>query len=96
MLNRFCESLEAKLKSYVKQNGQLQRIGAFHIFMDIFDYIIKLFDHVTNNPSSWSHAQGSIVDAISPSKAMLNFDFIIALHTVEWYMSYTESLTQSL
>ena len=30
------------------------------------------------------------------SKAMLNLDFIVALYTVEWYMSYTESLTRSL
>ena len=62
--------------------------------MDIFDCIIKSFDHVSSNPSNWS--RDSIVDAISLSKAMLNFDFIIALHTVEQYMSYTESLTRSL
>ena len=27
---------------------------------------------------------------------MLNLDFIVAFYTVEWYMSYTESLTRSL
>ena len=36
------------------------------------------------------------MDAVSLSKAMLNFDFIITLHTVERYISYTESLTRSL
>ena len=30
------------------------------------------------------------------SKAMLNLDFIVALYTVERYMSYTESLTRSV
>ena len=88
MLNTFCEGSETKTRC-------LQRIDAFHIFVDIFvdifDCIIKSFDHVSSNPSNWS--RDSIVDAISLSKAMLNFDFIIALHTVEQYMSYTESLT---
>jgi len=36
------------------------------------------------------------VDAMSLSKAMLNFEFMITLHTVEQYMSFTESLTRSL
>ena len=89
----FCEGSETKLKSLCKTRW-LQRIDTFHVFMDTFECIIKSFDHVTNNPSNWSRE--SIVDAISLSKAMLNFDFIIALHTVERYMSYTESLTRSL
>jgi len=93
MLNTFCEGSETKLKSLCKTRW-LQRIDAFHIFMDIFDSIIKSFDQVASNPSSWS--RDSTVDAVSLSKAMLNFDFIITLHTVERYMSYTESLTRSL
>ena len=62
--------------------------------MDIFDSIMKSLDHVTSNPSYWSPE--SIVDAVSLSKAILSFEFIITLRTVEWYMSFTESLTQSL
>lgn len=93
MLNTFCEGSETKLKSLCKTRW-LQRIDAFHIFMDIFDSIIKLFDHITSNPSNWS--RDSIVEVMSLSKAMLNFEFIIKLQTVEWYMSYTESLTRSL
>ena len=62
--------------------------------MDLFDSVIKSFDHVKATSSSWS--RDSVVDAIVLSKAMLNLDFIVALHTVERYMSYTESLTRSL
>ena len=93
MLNTFCDSSETKLKSLCKTRW-LQRIDAFHIFMDIFDSIIKSFDHVTSNPSNWSW--DFVSDAISLSKAMLNYEFIITLHTVERYISYTESLTRSL
>ena len=93
LLNRFCEGSEMKLKSLCKTRW-LQRIDAFHIFMDLFDSIIKSFDHVTATSSSWSRY--SVFDAMVLSKAMLNLDFIVALYTVERYMSYTESLTRSL
>ena len=56
--------------------------------------IIKSFDHVTATFSSWF--RDYVVDAMALSKAMLNLDFIVALYTVERYMSYTESLTRSL
>lgn len=49
MLNAFCEVSETKLKSLCKTRW-LQRIDAFHIFMDIFDSIIKSFDQVASNP----------------------------------------------
>ena len=62
--------------------------------MDIFDSIIKSFDHVSTCPSDWS--RDSLMDAVSLSKDILNFDYIITLHTVERYMSHTESLTRSL
>ena len=62
--------------------------------MDLFDSIVKALDHVATNASSWS--RDSVVDAISLSKAMLDFEFIIALHVVERYSSYTENLTRSL
>ena len=82
-----------KLKS-LRKTRWLQRIDAFHIFIDIFDNIIKPFDHVTATSSSWSRE--SVVDAMALSKPMLNLDFIVALYTVERYMSYTEGLTRSL
>jgi len=62
--------------------------------MDIFDSIIKAFDHVAANTSSWS--RDSVVDAISLNKAMLDFEFIITMYVVEQYLSYTENLTRSL
>ena len=83
----------SKLKSLCRTRW-LQRIDALQIFVDLFDSIINSFDQVTNNPSNWS--RDSLVDATSLSKAMLNFDFIVTLHLVERYMSYTESLTKSL
>ena len=42
----------------------------------------------------WS--RDAVTDATSLSKAILDFEFIIALHTVERYLSYTEGLTRSL
>ena len=36
------------------------------------------------------------MDALSLSKDMLNFEFIVTLHVVERYMFFTESLTTSL
>ena len=92
-LNRFCDSSSAKLKSLC-QTRWLRRIEAFHILMDMFDSIIMSFDHIAENPSAWSRE--SIVNAESLSKAMLHFQFIITLHSVERYMSYTESLTRAL
>ena len=62
--------------------------------MDVFDSIVKAFDHVSSNSLDWS--RDSVLDAVSLSKAMLNFEFIITLHTVERYLSYAESLTRSL
>ena len=82
----------SKLKSLCRTRW-LQRIDALHIFVDLFDSIINSFDQVTNNLSNWS--RDSLVDATSLSKAMLNCDFIVTLHLVERYMSYTESLTKS-
>ena len=46
LLKRFCEGSEMKLKSLCKTRW-LQCIDAFHIFMDLFDSIIKSIDHVT-------------------------------------------------
>ena len=62
--------------------------------MDSFDSIIKSFDSITSNASNWS--RDSVVVALSLSKAMLNFEFIVTLHVVEQYMSFTESLTTLL
>ena len=96
-LNTFCETersmTSGKLKSLCRTRW-LQRIDAFHIFMELFDSIVESFDHITVNSSSWS--KDAIVDAATLSKAMLNFEFIITLHTVERYMSYMEGLTRSL
>ena len=92
-LNKFCEKSSSKLKSLCKTRW-LQRIDAFHIFMDVFDSIVKAFDHVSSNSLAWS--RDSVLDAVSLSKAMLYFEFIINLHTVERYLSYAESLTRSL
>ena len=92
ILNTFCDS-SSKLKSLCRTRW-LQRIDALHIFVDLFDSIIMSFDQVANNSSNWSRFL--FVDAVSLSKAMLNFEFIITLHIVERYLSYTESLTRSL
>ena len=62
--------------------------------MDLYDSIVKAFDHVISNSDDWS--RDSIIDAVALSKAILNFEFIITLHVVERYMSFTESLTRSL
>ena len=59
----------------------LQRIDAFHTFMDMFDSVVKSFDHIVCNHSDWSH--DAVIDAISLSKAILDFELIIALYTVE-------------
>ena len=71
-----------------------QQIDALHIFIDLFDSIIKSFDEVTSNPSKWS--RDSLVDAATLTKAMLNCEFIITLHVVERYMFYSESVTRCL
>jgi len=86
ILNSFCE---AKLKSLCKTQW-LQCIDEFHVFIDIFENVVKSFDQVTSNPSDWS--RDAVVDPMSLSIAMLNFEFMITLHTVERYMSFTESL----
>ena len=92
-LDQFCEGLPSKVKSLCKTRW-LQRVEAFHIFMALYDNIIKAFDDVVSNSDHWS--RDSIVDAVALSKAILNFEFIITLHVVERYMSFTESLTRSL
>ena len=93
LLNRFCEGSSTKVKSLCKTRW-LQRIDALHVFMDMFDSIIKALDNVVTNASSWS--RDAVVDAMSLNKAMLDFEFIIALYVVERYLSYTENLTRSL
>ena len=60
-----------------------------HVFMDMFDSIIKALDNVVTNASSWS--RDAVVDAMSLNKAMLDFEFIITLYVVEQYLSYTEN-----
>ena len=92
-LDRFCEGSKARLKSSCKTRW-LQRIDAFHTFMDMFDSVVESFDHIVSNRSEWSH--DAVIDAISLSKAILDFEFIIALYTVERYLSFTEGLTRSL
>ena len=92
-LDQFCEGLPSKVKSLCKTKW-LQRVEAFHIFMDLYDSIVKAFDHVISNSDDWS--RDSIIDAVALSKAILNFEFLITLHVVERYMSFTESLTRSL
>ena len=62
--------------------------------MDMFDSVVKSFDHIVSNCSEWS--RDAVIDAVSLSKAILDFVFIIALYTVERYLSYTEGLTRSL
>ena len=82
-----------KVKSLCKTRW-LQRIDAFHAFMEMFDSIVQSFEHIASNHSEWSH--DSVIDAVALTKSILDFEFIIALHVVERYMSYTESLTRSL
>ena len=60
----------------------------------MFDSIVQSLEHVANNPSEWS--RDSVIDAVSLTKSILDFEFINALHVVERYMSYTESLMRSL
>jgi len=93
ILEQFCEGLPSKVKSLCKIRW-LQRVEAFHIFMALYDSIVKAFDDVVNNSDQWS--RDSVVDAIALSKAILSFEFVITLHVVERYMSFTESLTRSL
>ena len=93
VLDQFCEGLPSKMKSLCKTRW-LQRVEAFHIFMDLYDSIIKVFDDVVSNSDRWS--RDSVIDAVAFSKGILNFEFIITLHVVERYMSFTESLTRSL
>lgn len=92
MLNGVCDDL-SKLKSLCKTRW-VQRIDDLHIFVELFDSIIKAFNEVTSNPSKWS--RDSLVDAMLLTQAMLNFEFILTLRVIERYMSYTESLTQAL
>lgn len=93
LLDQFCEGLPSKVKSLCKTRW-LQRVEAFHIFMALYDSIVKAFDEVVNNSDHWS--RDSVVDANALSKAILSFEFLITLHVVERYMSFTENLTRSL
>ena len=52
-LDRFCEDLKSRLKSLCKISW-LQRIDAFHTFMDMFDSVVKCFDHIVSNRSECS------------------------------------------
>ena len=91
VLNGVCDdSSQVILQNY----RWLQRIDALHIFVELFDSIVKAFNEVTSNPSKWS--RDSLVDAMSLAQAMLSFEFVLTLRFVERYMSYTESLTRAL
>ena len=48
----------------------------------------------SGNHTEWS--RDAVTDATSLCKAILDFEFIITLYTVERYLSYTEGLTRSL
>ena len=62
--------------------------------MDMFSQIIRTFDHIVANGSQWSRY--AVLDASSLMKCMLTFEFIVTLHTIERYISYTEGLTRLL
>ena len=62
--------------------------------MELFDSIVKAFNEVTSNPSNW--LRDSLIDTMSLTQAILNFEFALTLRIVERYMSFTESLTQAL
>ena len=62
--------------------------------MDLFEYVVQASDHIVSNHAEWSH--DAVTDATSLCKTILDFEFIISLHTVERYLSYTERLTRSL
>jgi len=47
-----------------------------------------------DDPSEWS--RDATVDAITFSKYLLDFEYIIELHVIERCLSYTESLIQAL
>ena len=76
-----CTSMKVKL---LCKTRWLQRIDAFHVFMDMFDSIVQCFDSITNDQSGWF--RDALVDAIALSKCLLDFEFIIALIVVERYM----------
>ena len=52
--------------------------------MDMFSQIITTFDHIVANGSEWS--RDAVLDASSLMKCMLNFEFIVTLHTIERYI----------
>jgi len=93
VLDNLCEISNSKFKSLCKTRW-MQRIEAFHTFMDLFDYVVQAFDHVVSNHTEWS--RDAVTDAKSLCKAILDFEFIVTLYTVERYLSYTEGLTRSL
>lgn len=51
LLKRFCEGSSTKVKLLCKTRW-LQQIDALHVFMDLFDNIIKALDYVVTNSSS--------------------------------------------
>ena len=48
VLDKFCEDSKSKLKSMCKTRW-VHRIDAFHTFMDLFDSVVKSFDHILSN-----------------------------------------------
>ena len=77
VLNGVCDD-SSKLKSLCKR--WLQKIDALHIIVELFDSIVKVFNEVTSNSSKWS--RDSLVDAMSMTQAMLNFEIILTLRVV--------------
>ena len=93
VLNGVCDD-PSKLKSLCKTRW-LHRIDAFHIFVELFDGIVKAFNEMTSNPSKWS--RDSSVDAMSMHCLWhISFEFCLTLRILERHMSYTESLTLAL
>lgn len=46
--------------------------------LDMFDSAVKSFDHIVSNRSEWS--RDAVIDTVSLSKAILDFEFIITLY----------------
>ena len=43
--------------------------------MDMFDSVVKSFDHIVSNHSEWS--RDAVINAVSLSKAILVFEFLV-------------------
>ena len=62
-----------------------------HVFAELFDCIVKTFNEVQSlEVVKGFSRQCNVI------KAMLSFECILTLHIVEWYVSYTESVTRAL